>query len=249
MSESLPLAGKTALVTGGAARVGAAIGRALHHAGAHLIVHYRRSRQSAVQLREELTACRPGSVSLVQGDLLDKAALPALANTALAIRERLDILVNNASSYYPTPLGEATQAQWNDLVGSNARAPFFLAQALAPALRARRGVIINLLDIHAERPQPEHSIYCMAKAANAMLVKSLALELAPDVRVNGVSPGAILWPQEYFSDAARKQVLSRIPLGKPGTPEDIAATVLFLAQTDYITGQIVAVDGGRTIQQ
>jgi pteridine reductase len=249
LSESLPLAGKTALVTGGAARVGAAIGRALHQAGAHLIVHYRRSRQSAEQLRNELTACGPNSVSLVQGDLLDSAALPGLATSALAIKDRLDILVNNASSYYPTPLGEATEAQWNDLVGSNAKAPFFLAQALAPALRARRGVIINLLDVHAERPQPEHPIYCMAKAANAMLVKSLALELAPDVRVNGVSPGAILWPKEYFSDEARRQILSRIPLGKPGTPEDIAATVLFLAQSDYITGQIVAVDGGRTIQQ
>lgn len=249
MFEPLPLAGKSALVTGGAARVGAAIGRALHQAGAHLIVHYRRSAQAALQLRQELLARRPDSVSLIQGDLRDTAALPEMAKAILAFTKRLDILVNNASSYYPTPLGEATEAHWDDLIGSNAKAPFFLTQALAPALRTQRGAIVNLVDVHSERPQPQHPIYCMAKAANAMLVRSLALDLAPEVRVNGVSPGAILWPEDCCSDEDRKHILSRIPLGKPGTPEDIAGTVLFLARSKYMTGQIVAVDGGRTVQQ
>ncbi len=244
-----PLAAKTALVTGGAARVGAAIARVLHGAGAHVVVHFRHSRAPAEALQAELDAERSGSVTLVQGDLLDTARIAGVAKRALAATGRLDVLVNNASSYYPTPLGEATEAQWDDLFGSNAKAPFFLAQALAPALREVSGTIVNLVDIHAERPHRDHTLYCMAKAANAMLVKSLARELAPEVRVNGVAPGAILWPEEYFDDAKRRKILERIPLGRPGDPEAIAAAVLFLATADYVTGQVLAVDGGRTVQQ
>ena len=243
------LAGRTVLVTGGATRVGAAIGRTLHAAGAHLAIHYRHSASHAEQLKIELEALRPGSVTLVQADLLDTAALPALVDQVVAASGRLDVLVNNASSFYPTPVGEATAEQWADLMGTNAQAPFFLAQAAATQLKAHRGCIINLVDIHAERPHKRHTLYSMAKAANAMLVKSLARELAPEVRVNGVAPGAILWPENFFEDEDRLAVLARIPLGRPGTPQDIADTVAFLVRADYMTGQILAVDGGRSVQQ
>jgi pteridine reductase len=244
-----PLTGRTALVTGGATRVGAAIGRTLHAAGAHLVIHYRRSSAHAEELQAELEAERPGSVSLLQADLLDTAGLPALIDAVVAASGRLDILINNASSFYPTPVGEATAEHWADLMGTNAQAPFFLAQAAAPQLTANRGCIVNLVDIHAERPHKRHPIYSMAKAANAMLVKSLARELAPEVRVNGVAPGAILWPENFFEDEDRLAVLARIPLGRPGTPQDIADTVYFLVSADYMTGQILAVDGGRSVQQ
>jgi pteridine reductase len=247
--SSRPLAGRTALVTGGATRVGAAIGRTLHAAGAHLVIHYRRSSAHAEQLQAELVALRPGSASLAQADLLDIAALPGLIDRTLAATGRLDILVNNASSFYPTPVGEATLEQWQDLMGTNAQAPFFLSQAAAPQLQANGGCIVNLVDIHAERPHRQHPIYSMAKAANAMLVKTLARELAPQVRVNGVAPGAILWPESFFEDADRLAILERIPLGRPGTTQDIADTVLFLVSSDYVTGQIIAVDGGRSVQQ
>jgi pteridine reductase len=243
------LASRTVLVTGGATRVGAAIGRTLHAAGAHLAIHYRRSAGHAGALQAELEALRPGSVTLVQADLLDTAALPILIDQVVAASGRLDVLVNNASSFYPTPVGEATPEHWTDLMGTNAQAPFFLAQAAAPQLKANHGCIVNLVDIHAERPHKRHTIYSMAKAANAMLVKSLARELAPEVRVNGVAPGAILWPENFFEDEDRLAVLARIPLGRPGTPQDIADTVAFLVRADYMTGQILAVDGGRSVQQ
>jgi len=243
------LAGRSVLVTGGATRVGAAIGRTLHAAGAHLAIHYRRSVSHAETLKAELEAQRPGSVTLVQADLLDCDALPDLVDQVVAACGRLDVLINNASSFYPTPVGEATAAQWDDLMGTNARAPFFLAQAAADQLRANHGCIVNLVDIHAERPHKRHTLYSMAKAANAMLVKSLARELAPEVRVNGVAPGAILWPEDFFEDEDRLAVLARIPLGRPGTPQDIADTVAFLVRADYMTGQILAVDGGRSVQQ
>jgi pteridine reductase len=247
--SSQPLAGRTALVTGGATRVGAAIGRTLHAAGAHLVIHYRRSASHAQELQAELEAARPDSVTLAQADLLDTSALPELIAQAVAPTGRLDMLINNASSFYPTPVGEATPEHWDDLMGTNAQAPFFLAQAAAPHLQAHQGCIINLVDIHAERPHKRHPIYSMAKAANAMLVKSLARELAPDVRVNGVAPGAILWPENFFEDEDRLAVLARIPLGRPGTPQDIADTVYFLVRAEYMTGQILAVDGGRSVQQ
>jgi pteridine reductase len=243
------LVGKTALVTGGATRVGAAIVRRLHAAGARVAIHYRRSSGHAEELQAALQAQRPNSVTLAQADLLDTAALPGLIDRVVAGSGRLDVLVNNASTYYPTPVGEATPEQWDDLLGTNAKAPFFLSQAAAPQLRANHGCIVNLVDIHAERPHKRHPIYSMAKAANAMLVKSLARDLAPEVRVNGVAPGAILWPENFFEDEDRLAILARIPLGRPGTPEDIADTVYFLVRSDYITGQILAVDGGRTVQQ
>lgn len=251
MSEqnSIDLSGKTALITGGATRVGAAISRALHRAGAHVLIHYRNSAEAATALRDALLARRPDSASLLQADLLILSELEGLAREATAVTGRLDILINNASTFYPTPIGEATEAHWDDLLGSNAKAPFFLAQALAPQLIGQRGCIVNLVDIHAERPHHEHPIYSMAKAANAMLVKSLARELAPEVRVNGIAPGAILWPENFLQDEEKKAILTRIPLARPGTTEDIAHTAMFLIDSPYITGQIIAVDGGRSVQQ
>lgn len=244
------LAGKVALVTGAAQRIGAQIARLLHAEGADLLLHYRHSSRAARLLADEFTAVRGRSVCPVQADLLDADAPARLTEAVTAFRGRLDILVNNASSFYPTPLEQATEAQWNELMGANLKAPFFLSQALAPLLRNSRGCIVNLVDVHAERPLAEHPIYCMAKAGNAMMVKSLARELGPEVRVNGIAPGAILWPEQGLSDAAKRDTLSRTALKRPGTPADIARALLFLVRdADYITGQIIAVDGGRTIQQ
>ena len=243
------LTNKTALITGAGARVGARIAARLHAAGAFTVIHYRGSADAARALRDELLAARPDSAALLQADLLEPEAPAAMAQRAVSLRGGVDILVNNASTYYPTPVGSATPAQWDDLFGTNARAPYFLAQALAPALRAGRGCIVNLVDIHAERPRDGHPVYCMAKAANAMMVKALARELAPDVRVNGVAPGAVLWPEDYLGDSERLAILERIPLQRPGTPDEIAEAVLYLAGARYVTGQILAVDGGRTVQQ
>ncbi len=249
MLDTLPLEGKTALVTGGAARLGAMSARFLHAAGAHLVIHYRSSSDAARLLQSELEAQRPHSVTLLQGDLLETATLPHLVERALEATGRLDILLNNASNYFPTPLGEVTESDWQQLFGVNAKAPFFLSQAAAPALREHQGCIINMVDIHAERPNPGYPVYCMAKAANAMMVKALALELAPEIRVNGVAPGAILWPKGAEGQQSKIRSLPRIPLGRAGEPEQIAKSVLFLATNSYVTGQIIAVDGGRTIQQ
>lgn len=250
MQPADSLQGKTALVTGAAARIGAAICEALHAAGAHVVVHYRNSADRAQALVDRLNEGRQDSASLLQGDLCDMQQAPRLVEQVLSERGHLDILINNASSYYKTPIGSATQAQWDDLFGSNARAPFFLSQAAAPALGRRHGCIVNLVDIHAERPNKEHPVYSMAKAANAMMVKSLALELAPKVRVNGVAPGAALWPEHYFDDQERQEILKRIPLGRPAGAEQIVNAVMFMvAGSDYITGQILAVDGGRSVQQ
>ncbi|WP_462320078.1 pteridine reductase [Halochromatium sp.] len=244
------LAGKVALVTGGAHRIGARVARQLHAEGANLALHYHCSEADADALKHELEHEREGSVQLIRADLCDIARLGALIAEVEAYHGRLDILVNNASSFYPTPLDEATEAQWEDLLGSNLKAPFFLAQAAAPLLRASRGVVINLVDIHAQRPLQGHSIYSIAKAGNAMMVKTLARELGPEVRVNGISPGAILWPEQGLSDALKDEILSRTALGRAGSAEDIARTLLFLVRdADYITGQIIAVDGGRTLQQ
>lgn len=244
------LDGKTALVTGGAARIGAMTARKLHAAGARVVIHYRRSAGPAEALRDELNATRPGSAASVQGDLNEPPSWPLLIAAAIDFGGGLDVLINNASSYYPTPIGEATVAQWDDLFGSNARAPFFLAQAAADELRRRHGCIVNLVDIHADRPTADHPVYCMAKAANAMMVKALAHDLAPDVRVNGIAPGAALWPEGYLSDASRQAILERVPLRRPGDAEQIADAVMFMVTgPDYITGQILAVDGGRSVQQ
>lgn len=249
-----PLAGQVALITGAAQRIGAEIARVLHAEGVELVLHYRSSAAPAETLAKELNQARPDSVRLVQAELNDPAAPMQLREAVEGYRGRLDILVNNASSFYPTPLAEATTEQWDDLMGSNLRAPFFLAQALAPMLRVGSGsgggCIINLVDIHAERPLREHPIYSMAKAGNAMMVKALARDLGPEVRVNGIAPGAILWPDQGLSDHAKEEILGRTALKRPGEPGDIARTLLFLVRdAHYITGQILAVDGGRTVQQ
>jgi pteridine reductase len=244
------LNGKVALITGAAHRIGERIARLLHAEGMDLALHYHRSREAAEALQQELQSQRQGSVQLVQANLCDIPRLPGLVEEVTGYHGRLDLLVNNASSFYPTPLEEATEAQWDELLGSNLKGPFFLTRAAAPLLRASQGVVVNLVDIHAQRPLKAHPIYSIAKAGNAMLVKTLARELGPEVRVNGISPGAILWPEQGLSDAAKEEILVRTALRRPGTPDDIARTLLFLARdADYITGQIIAVDGGRTLQQ
>ncbi len=241
---------KSVLITGGAARIGARIARKLHQANMDIIIHYRRSDKRAKALAEELNAGRADSAATVQGDLLENGVIERVIGEAAAFNDRLDALINNASTFYPTAIGEVTEKQWNDLIGTNMKVPFFLSQAADPWLKQSRGCIVNLVDIHALRPKKGYLVYSIAKAANAMLVKSLALELGPEVRVNGVAPGVILWPEHDISDAEKEEVLSRIALQRPGDPDDIAETVSFLVTgADYITGQIIAVDGGRTVQQ
>ncbi len=250
MKQSNELQGKTALVTGGAARLGAATVRHLHAAGARVMIHYRSSAGPAHALCDTLNGMREGSADTVQGDLLEAGTWPQLVDATIAFGGSLDILVNNASSYYPTPIGTATPAHWDELFGSNARAPFFLAQAAADELRRRRGCIVNMVDIHAERPNADHPLYCMAKAANAMMVKALARDLAPEVRVNGIAPGAALWPQDAVADADRQRILERIPLRRTAGADQIAEAVMCMVTgPDYVTGQILAVDGGRSVQQ
>ncbi len=240
-----------ALITGSALRVGAVIADTLHARGWTVLIHYRRSEAEACALADRLNAHRPASAQAVQADLNRPEAPEHLAAKVLALTGgRLDGLVNNASSFYPTPVGTATLAHWDDLFASNARAPYFLSQSLAPALRAARGGIVSIVDIHAERPFRDHPVYCMAKAALAMMTKALAKDLAPEVRVNGVSPGAILWPDpdspSAIPDAVQTQILDGIPLGRLGAPQDIAGAVAFLlADAPYISGQILAVDGAR----
>jgi pteridine reductase len=242
------LHGRTALVTGGAKRLGAAIVRALHARGANVLVHYRGSAGAAQALAAELNAQRAGSVELHAADLLDVAALPGLADAATRAFGRLDVLVNNASTFYPTPIGEITLAQWDDLTGTNLRAPLFLSQAAAPALRATGGCIVNLVDIHAQRPLKRHPVYCAAKAGLWMLTQSLARELAPEVRVNGVAPGPVMWPDGPMDADVQARILERTALRRIGSPEDVAKAVLFfVTDAPYVTGQILPVDGGRTI--
>jgi pteridine reductase len=243
------LDGQWALVSGAAKRIGACICRTLHAHGANLVIHYGTSAAAADALAAELNAIRAGSAHTVQGNLTAIATPRKLLETTLSHSGgRLDILVNNASTFYPTPLAEVDAANWDDLIGTNLKAPLFMAQAAAPALRAAGGQIINIVDIHARRPLKDHVVYGPAKAGLEMLTRSLAKDLAPEVRVNGVAPGAILWPEHGMSEEAEKSILRQIPLARTGTPEDIARTVLFLVQdAPYITGQIIAVDGGRSI--
>ena len=242
------LNGKVVLITGAARRIGAAIATTLHRNGANIAVHYRKSSADAEALVDRLNAERPDSAALFQADLNDVEALPSLVEKVIAWHGTLDVLVNNASSFYPTPPGEITQANWDDLVGSNLKAPLFLSQAALPALREARGAIINLIDVHAQRPLRNHAVYGSAKAGLAMLTRSLAKDLAPEVRVNGVSPGAILWPENGMDDATRESILKQIPLARAGQPADIAGCVLYLVKdATYVTGQIIAVDGGRSI--
>tara|TARA_R110002049_G_scaffold18884_8_gene71686 strand:- start:3859 stop:4578 length:720 start_codon:yes stop_codon:yes gene_type:complete len=236
------------LITGAARRIGAAIATRLHDSGATIAVHYRNSADDAQALVNNLNALRADSARAFQADLLNTAQLPTLINDVLAWSGRLDGLVNNASSFFPTRIGEISEQDWDALVGSNLKAPLFLAQAAHPELAKHGGSIINIVDIHAQRPLRDHSVYGSAKAGLAMLTRSLAKDLAPDVRVNGVSPGAILWPENGMSDAVKDTIIEQIPLARPGKPEDIAGCVLYLVRdASYVTGQIIAVDGGRSI--
>lgn len=241
--------GKVVLITGGGKRVGAAICRRLHAAGANLMLHYRKSAGEARLLSAELNHVRANSVALIQADLLDTAKLPSIVEQTMQTFGRLDGLVNNASSFFATPLGSITLAQFDDLIGTNLKAPLFLAQAAAPMLRRAQGAIVNIADIHAERPLRDFVVYSVAKAALVGLTRSLAREMAPDVRVNAVAPGPILWPEdESFDELSRQRIISHTPLKREGTPEDIAGAVHYLlAEARYVTGETINVDGGRHV--
>ena len=236
------------LITGGARRVGACIASHLHELGARVIIHYRNSEREALDLNLALQAQRPHSTAIIQGNLLDMADLARVAREAVSAFGRLDGLVNNASSFYPTTIGAVDENQWNDLVGSNMKAPFFLSQALAPELRKQTGAIVNIADVHGERPMKQHTVYAMAKAGLVMMTRSLARELGPETRVNAVAPGAILWPEIGMRDEIKQTILDRTALKRAGQPRDIAEAVAFLLfQAPYVTGQILAVDGGRSL--
>ena len=235
-----------ALVTGSARRIGAQIVRTLHHHGMRVIIHYRGSQQEAESLAAVLNQTRPNSAVLLQADLDQPAAVRQLASDALACFGQLDLLVNNASSFYPTPIDQADDADWEKLIHSNLRAPFILSQQLTPALRQQHGCIINIVDVYAEKPLQTHTLYCMAKAGLAMMTKSLARELGPEIRVNGVSPGPILWPEA--GQMNQQAIQDATALKRSGDPDDIANTVYWLATAaPFITGQILAVDGGRSL--
>jgi pteridine reductase len=242
------LTGKTVLITGAARRVGASIARRLHDAGANLVIHYRNSAGDAEALAAELNATRADSTALFRADLLDVARLHELPAFTVGRFGALDVLVNNASTFYATPVGEITEKAWDDLMGSNLKAPLFLSQAAAPALRKSHGLILNIVDIHALRPLRHYTVYCAAKAGLQMLTRSLAKELGPEIRVNGISPGPVLWPEQEADGPARAKIIERTILKRMGTPEDIARTALFFAASaPFITGQVLAVDGGRSV--
>jgi len=241
--------GKVVLITGGAKRVGAAICRRLHAAGALLMLHYRASAGEARLLQAELNHIRADSVALIQADLLDLNKLPAMVEQTAQTFGRLDALVNNASSFYPTPIDTITPEAWEDLIGTNLRAPLFLAQAAAAALRKAQGAIVNIADIHAERPLKNFVVYSVAKAGLVGLTRSLARELAPEVRVNAVAPGPVLWPDDpSFDELSRQRIISHTPLRREGEPDDIAKAVQFLlVDATYVTGETINVDGGRHV--
>jgi pteridine reductase len=245
----LGVEGKVVLITGGAKRVGATICRRLHRAGASIMLHFRASAGEARLLQAELNHVRPKSVALIQADLLDVAKLPSLVEQTVQTFGRLDALVNNASTFYQTTIGDIGIDDWNNLIGTNLQAPLFLAQAATPALRKAQGSIVNITDIHAERPLKSYVVYSVAKAGLVGLTRSLARELAPDVRVNAVAPGPILWPdEEVFDELARQRIISHTPLRREGSPDDIAKAVHYLlADAPYVTGDTINVDGGRHI--
>jgi pteridine reductase len=245
-----PLTGKVALVTGAARRVGAEIARVLHTAGARIVLHYRSSEAEAVELAAALNGRRAASVQLARCDLLRTAQLPGLVATAVDGFGRLDVLVNNASSFYPTPIGAIGERDWDDLIGTNLKAPLFLAQAAADALRAASGLILNIADIHGMRPLKRHPVYSAAKAGLIMLTKSLARELGPQVRVNAIAPGPVMWPQGPLDEALREEIIARTALKRPGSAADVAQAALFFAcRAPYVTGQVLAVDGGRSVAE
>jgi pteridine reductase len=249
MNDAFPLEGKTALVTGGARRVGAEIVSHLHAAGAQVAIHCHRSRAEGEALAQALNSLRPHSACVICADLLESAGIPAITD---AVAERfggLDVLVNNASAFYPTPFGELNDSQWNELMGSNLKAPLLLAQAAAGALRRARGLIVNVADIHGLRPLPGYIVYSTAKAALLHLTKALARELAPEVRVNGIAPGPVLWPESGADDAQKRAIVDSTLLKRAGSPSDVARAVRFFAvDAPYVTGQMLAVDGGRSLR-
>lgn len=241
------LSNKVVLITGAAHRLGATTARMLHGEGMNILLHYRHSRDAAEALQTELNDIRPDSIKLLQADLHDSQSLPGLIEEAVNAWDRLDVLINNASSFYPTPIGSVTEAQWDDLIGSNLKAPLFLSQAAAPYLRQHQGCIVSIVDIHAERPLKEFPVYSMAKAGLVMLTKSLACELGPEVRVNAVAPGAILWP-ENLGEKEKEKIISRTFLKRQGAPDDIARAILYLVRdAGYVSGQVITVDGGRSL--
>lgn len=247
---SAPLEGKVVLITGGGRRVGAGVARHLHARGANLVVHYRASAADARELKRDLTAARPDSVVLVQGDLLKPANLSGLIKDAVKAYGKLDALVNNASSFYATPIGEIDEKVWDDLIGTNLKAPLFLSQAAARELRRNHGAIVNIIDIHAEFPMKNYVVYNIAKSGLVALTRSLARELGPEVRVNGIAPGTILWPEDeaWKDELARQRIVNQTALKRIGEPDDIAKTVEFLlSAAPYVTGQVLAVDGGRSV--
>ena len=239
---------KNVLITGAAKRIGATCARLLHDQGCNIVLHYRSSTQDVLQLFNELNQKRPDSVKLIKADLLNMDELMALANEAKSAWGALDVLVNNASAFYPQTMGEVSEQEWDELLGSNLKAPFFLSKALSSTLASQKGCIINIIDIHAERGLKGYPVYSIAKAGLAAMTKVLAKELGPDIRVNGVSPGAVLWPENDLSEQDKAEILQRVALKCNGKPEDIAKAVRFLIEdANYITGQIISVDGGRTL--
>lgn len=242
------LTGKVALITGAARRVGATIVHKLHAAGARIVLHYRSSAEAADALVTELNSKRPDSIVAVEADLLDLGQLEMLPGIATSNFGSLDILVNNASTFYPTPVGDITDIDWNDLVGTNLKAPLFLSQAAAPSLRISNGLIVNIADIHGTRPLSRHPVYSIAKAGVIMLTQALARELGPSVRVNAVAPGPVMWPEDGMDRELQARIIDRTALKRPGSPEEVARAVLFFAtEAPYITGQVLAVDGGRSV--
>ncbi len=244
------LKGKVALVTGSGRRIGAETVKTLHQAGASVVVHYRNSASDAKKLCAELNKIRGNSCYLQQADLLDVASFPAMIDSILQKAGSLDILVNNASSFYPTKVGEITEQHWDDLMGSNLKAPLFLSQAAANELKKNQGCIVNMVDIYGINPLKEHLVYSSAKAGLIMLTKSLAKELGPEVRVNGVAPGVILWPENEADladgESSQQALLGKSCLKRQGSPQDIAETILFLVEkAGFITGHVIPVDGGR----
>ena len=242
------LSGRTAFITGAARRVGAAIARKLHGAGANVVLHYRSSADDAAAVARELNSARAGSAKVVSGDLLETEQLPALARAATEAFGGLDILVNNASSFYPTPVGDITEIDWDDLIGTNLKAPLFLTQAAAAALHSNKGLVLNLADIHGMRPLRRHPVYSIAKAGLIMLTRSLARELGPHVRVNAIAPGPVMWPEDGIDQALQADIIDRTALKRIGSADDVArAALFFAAEAPYVTGQILAIDGGRSI--
>lgn len=242
------LIGKTVFITGAAQRIGAVVVRILHEQGANIVLHYRSSEAPARGLQQALNQQRPNSCFIIQAELLDTTQFPVLMQQVVACTGQLDVLINNASSFFPTPVDKITEQSWHDLMGTNAKVPLFLSQSAAPYLKEKSGCIVNMVDVHGIRPLQSYSVYSMAKAALVMMTQSLARELAPEIRVNGVAPGAILWPEQEEGLTKNTEIIEQTALKRQGTPEDIARTILFLVRdAHYITGHVIPVDGGRLL--